>query len=120
MEDNIINLDANPERERLIQITTERRDRLLDSAHFLKVITDVLRPGLASAEIHLPVDGSAAVSCFCELKHVDEKAVVGVKATIILTVKFEEFPLVQPVTNGLVVPGDTSPSSLLLPGQKLH
>lgn len=56
----------------------------------------------------------------CELRHVDEKAVVGVLATVVLSVKFTEFPLVQPVTNGLVVPGDTSPSSLLLPGQKLH
>ncbi len=120
MEDNIINLNANPERERFIQITTERRDQLLDSAHFLKVVTDVLRPGLASAEIFLPPDGTAMVGSQCELRHVDEKAMVGVKATIILQVKFEEFPLVQPVVSDLVVPGDTSPSSLLLPRNGLN
>lgn len=114
--------DENPDRELGINAAKAHRDGLVDNPRFLSMLVDTLRPALLQVEPRLTPDGGAVVGASVEVELFDKERACGVTCTVILQARMVEHEILDPGTPQLVMPGDTSISSLVepRPGMKLH
>lgn len=108
----------NPDRQLAIDKARERCIGLVNEAHFLKLLTDTLRPAVGQCDPVLLPDGRVACGAGANITLIDKVDVCNVEYEIVLAVKMKEVPIIEPAGTGIVVPGDGSLESLL--GPKLH